>query len=105
MGGGARGGIVEQNVFVRLRAGEGDERAVEEALLEVMGPSREEAGCMSFYVFRSMRDRRLFYIHSRRVDEAAFQTHAELAHTRRFLERVDALLAVPREVTRTEMIG
>ena len=73
--------------------------------MEVMGPSREEAGCASFHVFRSMRDRRLFYIHSRWVDEAAFQTHAELPHTRRFLERVDALLEVPREVTRTELIG
>lgn len=96
---------MEQYVFVRLQAREGEERSVEEALLEVMGPSREEAGCVSFHVFRSMRDRRLFYIHSRWVDVAAFQMHAELAHTKRFLERVDALLEVPREVTRTERIG
>lgn len=78
---------------------------VEEALLEVAGPSREEAGCVSLHVFRSMRDRRLFYIHSRWVDEAALQRHGELPHTRRFLERVDALLEAPLEVTRTEMIA
>lgn len=97
--------MVEQYTFVRLRVRGGEEKAVEEALLEVLGPSREEAGCLSMHVFRGMRDRRLFYIHSRWVDEAAFQAHAELPHTRRFLERVDALLEVPREVTRTEMIG
>jgi hypothetical protein len=36
-----------------------------EALPELLGPSREEPGCLSFHLFRSMRDRRLFYIHSR----------------------------------------
>ncbi|HXN96890.1 MAG TPA: putative quinol monooxygenase [Candidatus Acidoferrales bacterium] len=96
---------MDQYVFVRLHAHEGQESAVEEALRGVTGPSREEAGCLSFHTFRSMRDRRLFYIHSRWVDEAAFQAHAELPHTLRFLKRVDALLDQPRDVTRTEMIG
>jgi quinol monooxygenase YgiN len=96
---------MEQYIFVRLHAREGEEGTVEEALLEVAGPSREEAGCLSFHVFRSMRDRRLFYIHSRWVDEAAFQKHAELPHTVRFLKRVDALLDQARDVTRTEMIN
>jgi quinol monooxygenase YgiN len=72
---------VEQYVFVRLHAREGEESAVEEVLREVTGPSREEPGCLSFHTFRSMRDPRLFYIHSRWVDEVAFQVHSELPHT------------------------
>ena len=44
-------------------------------------------------------------MHLRWTDEGAFQKHAELPHTVRFLERVDALLDQPRVVTRTEMIG
>lgn len=96
---------MDQYVFVRLHARVGEEAGVEEALRDVTGPSREEPGCLSFHTFRSMRDRRLFYIHSRWVDEAAFQLHAELPHTVRFLERVDALLDQPRDVTRTEMIA
>lgn len=96
---------MEQYVFVRLLARAEEERAVEEVLREVIGPSREEPGCLSFHLFRSMRDRRLFYIHSKWADEAAFQKHAELAHTKRFLERVDVLLEQPREVARTEMIA
>jgi quinol monooxygenase YgiN len=52
-----------------------------------------------------VRDRRLFFIHSRWVDEAALEEHARLPHTVRFLERVDALLDQAREVARTEMIG
>jgi quinol monooxygenase YgiN len=96
--------VLEQDVFVRLHAGEGNEAAVEEALREVAGPTREEKGCLSFQIFRSVRDRRLFYIHSRWTDTAAFQIHAELAHTVKFLKCVDALLAQPRDVTRTERI-
>ncbi len=96
---------MDQYVCVRLHAREGEEAAVEEALRDVTGPSQAEAGCLSFHTFRSMRDRRLFYIHSRWVDEAAFQLHAELPHTVRFLKRVDPLLDQPRDVTRTEMIG
>ncbi len=96
---------MEQYVFVRLHAREGQEGVVEEALREVTAPSRAEPGCLSFHTFRSMRDPRLFYIHSRWVDEAAFQLHAELPHTVRFLQRVDALLDQPRDVTRTQMIG
>ena len=93
-----------QDVFVRLRARAGEESAVEEALREVAGPSRAEPGCLSFHTFRSMRDPRLFFIHSQWLDADAFQKHAELPHTVRFLERVDALLDQPRDVTRTEMI-
>ena len=96
---------MEQHVFVRLLARAGEESAVEEALREGTGPSRQEPGCLSFHLFRSMREPRLFFIHSRWVDAAAFQKHAELAHTKRFLERVDPLLEQPREVARTEMIA
>jgi quinol monooxygenase YgiN len=51
-----------------------------------------------------MRDPRLFFIHSRWVDEAAFQLHGQLPHTLRFLQRVDALLDQPREVARTQLL-
>jgi len=95
---------MEQYTFVRLHARAGEESAVEEALREVTGPTREQAGCLSFHTFRGLRDRRLFFIHSRWVDEAALQVHAGLPHTVRFLERVDALLDQPRDVARTEMV-
>jgi quinol monooxygenase YgiN len=96
---------VEQDVFVRLHARAGEEHAVEAALHEVLEPSRKEPGCLSFHLFRSMRDPQLFYIHSRWIDAAAFQKHAVLAHTELFLKKVDVLLDQPREVTRTERIA
>jgi quinol monooxygenase YgiN len=95
---------MEQFVFVRLHAREGQESGVMEALHEIAGPSRVETGCLGFHTYRSVRDPRLFYIHSQWADEAAFQKHADLPHTVRFLITVDALLDQAREVTRTEMM-
>ena len=72
-------GTREQSGFVRLHAREGEERAVEEALRDVLGPKREEAGCLNIHAFHSIRDQRLFLIHSRCVHEAAFRGAWEIA--------------------------
>ncbi len=96
---------MELFIFARFHARAGSERAVAEALSSVLGPSREEDGCLSIHAFRSTREPRLFYIHSRWKDEGAFEIHAGLAHTVRFIERVESLVDHPLEVTRAELIG
>jgi quinol monooxygenase YgiN len=92
-------------IFAHFYARGGNEKAVEEALHDVVGPSREEAGCLNIHAFRSIRDPRLFYIHSRWIDEEAFEHHARLPHTVRFIERVESLIDHPLDVTRAEIIS
>jgi len=92
-------------IFARFRARPGHEGAVAETLRDVLAPSREEPGCLSIHAFRSIRDPQLFYIHSRWKDEAAFEDHAGLPHTVRFVERVQLLIDHPLDVTRAERIG
>lgn len=96
---------MEMFIFARFHAHPGNEGAVAETLLDVLAPTRSEAGCLNIHAFRSRRDPQLFYIHSRWKDEAAFDHHAELPHTVRFLERIEPLIDHPLDVTRTEMIG
>lgn len=96
---------MELFIFGRFHARPGSEPAVKEAITDVLVPSRAEAGCLSIHAFRSTRDSRLFYIHSRWIDEAAFEHHASLPHTVRFLERVQPLIDHPLDVTRAEMLG
>jgi len=96
---------MELFIFARFHARAGNESAVAEALGDVLGPSRKEAGCLSIHVFRSTRDPRLFYIHSRWTDERAFENHATLPHTVRFIQRVGPLIDHPLDVTRAEIIG
>ena len=96
---------MELYIFARFHARPGQEEAVESALRDTVAPSREEPGCLSIHAFRSVRDRRLFYIHSRWKDEAAFEAHAGLPHTVRFIERVAPLVDHPLDVNRTERIA
>jgi quinol monooxygenase YgiN len=92
---------MELFIFARFHAREGEEEAVAAAIREVIGPSRAEPGCLAIEAHRALRDARLFYIHSRWVDEAAFEIHAGLPHTVRFIERMQTLVDQKLEVTRT----
>jgi quinol monooxygenase YgiN len=96
---------VELNIFARFHAQPGNENALEQALADVLGPTRDEPGCLSIHTFRSIQDPRLFYIHSRWVNEATFEIHASLQHTVRFIERIRSLIDHPLDVTRSVMLG
>jgi quinol monooxygenase YgiN len=96
---------MELFIFARFHARPGQQDALTEALRDVLGPSSEEPGCLGIRAFRSTRDPQLFYIHSRWKDEAAFEIHAGLPHTVRFVERVEPLIDHPFDVTRAEQIG
>jgi quinol monooxygenase YgiN len=96
---------MELYIFGRFHVRAGEERAFEEALREVLPRSREEAGCLEIHGYRSIRDRRLFYVHSRWRDAETFEVHARLPHTVKFLERVAELIDQALDVTRAERIG
>ena len=83
---------MELNTIVRFLAKAGREDEVAEVMREASEAVRAEPGCVYIAYFRSTRDLRLFFIHSRWKDEAAFEVHAELPHTLRFLERIEPLL-------------
>ena len=92
---------MELVIFARFHAREGQAEAVAAAIRDVVAPSRAEPGCRVIGAHVSVRDPRLFWIHSRWIDEAAFEIHAGLPHTVRFLERVQTLIDHPLDVTRT----
>jgi quinol monooxygenase YgiN len=96
---------MELYIFGRFHARAGNEAAVAEAINDVLLPTRAEAGCLSIHAFRSIRDTGLFFIHSGWVSEEAFEIHAALPHTVRFLERVEPLLDHPLDVSRTGLLG
>jgi len=96
---------MELFIFARFHARPGNEGAVAQAIRDIVGPSSKEPGCLSIHAFRSVRDPQLFYIHSCWKDEAAFEHHAGLPHTVRFLERMGPLIDHPLDVARTERIA
>jgi quinol monooxygenase YgiN len=87
--------------FARFHAKEGMADAVAALLRAQIEPVRAEPGCIEMDAYCSTRDPRLFYIHSRWADEDAFEVHAELARTDRFVERMQALIDHEFQATRT----
>ena len=90
---------------VRFEPQRGKEMAFREELLRVVGPTRAEIGCVAFHVFESLRAPSLFAIHSEWTDEAAFDFHAQLPHTVRFLAAAKELLTHPVQGLRSREIG
>src|SRR5262245_66172360 len=92
-------------IFARFYARAGHEAELAEVLRDVLAPSRDEPGCLSIHAFRSVRDPRLFYIHSRWTDGAAFDRHAGLPHTVPFVEHVETRADLPPAFPLPQQLG
>jgi len=92
------------HIIARFHVRAGEEPSALAALRAVATATRQEPGCLDFQVVQGVRDPRLFHIHSQFHDEAAFDLHAELPHTVRFLGAMEELIDQPREITRAERV-
>jgi quinol monooxygenase YgiN len=92
------------HIIARFHVRAGEEAAAFEALRTTAVATRQEPACIDFQVLRGVRDRQLFHIHSQFRDEAAFDLHADLPHTVRFLDTIEKLIDQPREITRAERV-
>ena len=95
----------ELYVFAPFGARAGAELGVEQALRSVHAATATETGCLVHRICRSVREAALFYVHSIWTSESAFEQHAALTHTIRFVKQVEPLLDHALEVTRTRRIG
>jgi quinol monooxygenase YgiN len=93
---------MELFLFARFHARPGCESALRQAIQAVEGPTRLEHGCLSYRAFKSVRVQGEFYVHSRWQDLAAFELHASLPHTLRFLATVEPLIDHSLSVSLTE---
>ena len=93
------------HVFVRFEPRPGKEIEFRAELLRVVELTRTETGCLAIRGFESLREPFVFAVHSEWVDEGAFDLHAQLPHTVRFLQASHELLIQPIEGLRTQHIG
>jgi quinol monooxygenase YgiN len=91
--------------IVRFEPQPGKAGEFRDALLAVVGPTREERGCLKIQVFESIGEPVRFAIHSEWMDEAAFELHARLSHTVQFLAAAKELLTHPVDGLRTRQIA
>jgi len=91
-------------IFARFHAREGEVDAVEVALQEEIPQARDDPGCLAIDSYRSVLDPRLFFIHSRWTDEAAFDRHAQTDHTVKFIRRIELAIDHALDVNRTKRL-
>ena len=91
-------------IFARFHAIEGKEESVATELRETVARVRVEPGCISIQAYRSVQDPRLFWLHARWTNEAAFDAHARLPATIQFVERAERLIDHPFDVSRARAL-
>jgi len=92
-------------IFARFHARAGQEQVLASVLREQVKPVRNEPGCIEIGAYASARDHRLYFIHSRWTDGAAFEAHANLPRTLQFIEPVEGLIDHALDVSRAQKIA
>ena len=72
-------------VVANWKAKPGEEEACLELLRKISSASREEPGCILFWVHRSTEDPRSFFLYEQYESEDAFRAHASSDHVRRYV--------------------
>jgi quinol monooxygenase YgiN len=81
---------------LRAEAREGVDKLFQGLLSDLAHRVRaEEIGCESYVVTRAMGSSEHFVIHARFSDWASFEGHPDTPHFKRFMPRLNALLASP----------
>jgi len=91
-------------MFGRFRAREGQQAALEAAMLVSVAAARNNPGCLGIDVFRSLDDPQLYWVHSQWTDEEAFEAHIKSPQTAHFIDQVQDLITHQVDVARTYKI-
>ena len=83
------------DVFARVEARQGGESALATVLVEHLPAVRRTPGCLLVHDYRSIRDPRLLYVHSRWSDLEAFEGYACSPETDRFVHEAEGHMASP----------
>jgi quinol monooxygenase YgiN len=92
-------------IFARLQPKPGTELQVRDELMRVLEPTRGEPGCLRIQAYESTRGPLTYIVHSKWIDEQAFDAHIELPQTQRFIAQVEPLITDPLQAVRTKRIG
>jgi len=87
-------------VIAEIKAKPGREEDVKKALLALIGPTREEEGCIDYDLHESLEQPGQFLFYENWINDAALNAHLETAHLKELRAKSEALLAAPVKITR-----
>jgi quinol monooxygenase YgiN len=91
-------------VFALVKAKPGMEETVKQELSALVAPTRAEEGCINYDLHQSLDYKGHFRFYENWTSKELLDRHLQSAHVKRFIEKVDQLLAEPPEITLWEML-
>jgi quinol monooxygenase YgiN len=91
-------------ILATARAKPGREGDLESALRECAGPTREQPGCVQFFLLRAANDKSTIVGYERWASEADHQSHLQGAHIQRLMARMADILDGPPEIVAYDAI-
>ncbi|MEF8714937.1 MAG: putative quinol monooxygenase [Accumulibacter sp.] len=92
-------------IMARITARSGRENELRSVLQDLLGPSRQESGCMSYELFQNQDDPLEFVTVEQWTDPAAADAHLASAHVATAITLASELLAQPPLIHRFSPIG
>ena len=92
-------------VVAEVRAKADKVEQVKQALTELIGPTRQEPGCISYVLHQSNDDPARFLFFENWTSQAALDEHLQRPHLQAFVAQADELLAEPLDVTLWHQVG
>jgi quinol monooxygenase YgiN len=85
-------------ILATARAKRGKEAELESALRECAGPTRQQPGCVQFFLLRASNDSATIVGYERWASEEDHQQHLKGPHIQRLMSRIGDILAGPPDI-------
>ena len=92
-------------VIATFQACPGKESELRAALIGLLSPTRQEAGCLNYDVHQSVDDPARFLFHENWTSKAHLDAHLQSAHVKTLLPRVEELCTGLPQITLWERLG
>ncbi len=92
-------------LVARLKVKAGMIETAKKAALDLIPPSRAEAGCINYDVHQAIDDETVFVWHETWKSKAALDEHFETPEFKAFFAMVGEIAAEPPQMTFTKMIS
>ena len=91
-------------VTAHIKAKKGFEDKLMEELLSLVDPTRSEAGCIAYDLYRDQENRSIFMFYESWKSKGDLEQHLQKTYLKSFMEKADELLAEPVTISLWEKV-
>lgn len=95
----------EQHIICKVSCKTENRERVQVLLLELVGPSRLEEGCLYYDLYQTFEDPCIFYILDGWANEKAVQKHTKHPNIARVMEQMSPLLLEPPKIILSQRVS